>query len=285
MTSAEDTWTFHNMPYTGPFIDYYYSGRKQREGRMLNGKVTGRHTFFYQNGNIQVERDYEDGYANGWDKEYYSNGSLKQSGRFVHGKEEGVWEDYFPNGSIRLRSNYRGGTLEDSAVTYYSNGRVKERVLIKNGKAIADQAHTKINQLMAKSKENDQGGDRKAAIKYCTKVIELDSTYADAYFSRGTLKLNDFQFDEAIADFDKALTIEPFMAFALSNRAFARIRKYQFGNSRQLSKNSEMEVRASSDKVPVPPEDQVKICNDLQAAISLDDRSAMILEAVQQYCH
>ncbi|WP_204312701.1 tetratricopeptide repeat protein, partial [Escherichia coli] len=74
---------------------------------------------------------------------------------------------------------------------------------------------------------------------------------AEAYFSRGTVKLNNFQFDEAIADFDKALQFEPFMSYALSNRAFARIRKYQFANSRTISKNSEVTVLASKDKVPI----------------------------------
>jgi hypothetical protein len=36
------------------------------------------------------------------------------------------------------------------------------------------------------------------------------------------------QFGRNIADFDKAL-IEPFMTFAITNRAFTRIRKYEFG--------------------------------------------------------
>lgn len=54
------------------------------------------------------------------------------------------------------------------------------------------------------------------------------------------------------------------MASALTNRAFTRIRKYQFASSRTLSKNSEVTVLASKDKVPIPKADQDKICSDLQ---------------------
>lgn len=137
---------------------------------------------------------------------------------------------------------------------------------------------------MTRSNESNKEGDTKAAIKYCSKAIELDSTYAAAYFSRGTIKLNEFQFDEAIEDFDKALKFEPFMEFALANRAFARIRKYQFAGSRILSQNSDVTVSASKDIVPIPKEEQEKICNDLQEAVFLGNKSKMITEALSDYC-
>ena len=113
---------------------------------------------------------------------------------------------------------------------------------------------------------------------------QYNSTYAAAYFSRGTIKLNEFQFDEAIADFDKALKFEPLMEFALANRAFARIRKYQFANSRTISKNSQVTVLASKDQVPIPADEKDKICNDLQKAVFLGDKSKMITEAISNYC-
>ncbi|MHA4809008.1 hypothetical protein ACX0G9_12920 [Flavitalea flava] len=74
------------------------------------------------------------------------------------------------------------------------------------------------------------------------------------------------------------------MENALSNRAFARIRKYQFGNSRSLFKNSEVTVLASKDKVPIPQEEKDKICQDLRKAVFLGDKSKMIPEALSNYC-
>lgn len=284
MERKSGVWYFRSSPYSGEFIDYYYSGRKQGEGAFLNGKLTGHRSMYYQNGKLAVERTYNDGIENGFEKEYYEDGSMKQKGEFVNGKEEGIWESYYPNGQVKLRSKYKSGEVVDSSTKYYSTGKIKETVFIKNGNVIPDPALVKINQMMTRSNESYKEGDTKAAIKYCSKAIELDSTYAAAYFSRGTIKLNDFQFDEAIADFDKALQFEPFMEFALANRAFARIRKYQFAGSRILSQNSDVTVSAAKDIVPIPQDEKENICNDLQKAVFLGGKSKMITEALNDYC-
>jgi len=285
MQQKDGLWLFHGTPYTGRIISYYYSGRKQVEGYLVNGKVNGIEILYYQNGHESLEREYREGKTDGVEREYYLDGSIRQEGRYVAGKEEGTWKSYFPNGQVKLYNNYRAGELVDSAIRYYSTGIVRDRVFIKNGKVISDPRLTKISQLMAKSAESDKEGDGKAAIGYTTKAIQYDSTYADAYFSRGTLELNDLRFDEAIADLDKALTIEPFMEVALTNRAFARIRKYQFKGSRTLSKNKDVEVLASADKVDMPPADVEKICSDLGKAVLLGDKSDMMREALNNYCH
>jgi antitoxin component YwqK of YwqJK toxin-antitoxin module len=284
MEKKNGVFLFRSNPYSGQFIDYYYSGRKQGEGSFLNGKLNGHRKMYFQNGKIAMEIDYKDGIKNGFENEYYEDGSLKQKGELVIGQEEGIWESFYPNGQVKLRSKYKAGEVFDTAIKYYSTGKVKEIVFIKNGKAIPDPSLVKINQLMTKSNESNKEHNTKAAIKYCSKVIELDSTYAAAYFSRGTIKLNEFHFDEALADFDKALKFEPLMEFALANRAFARIRKYQFASSRTLSQNSEVTVLASKDKVPIPQDEQEKICTDLQKAVFLGDKSKMITEALSEYC-
>lgn len=284
MERKNGAFLFHNTLYTGRFIDYYYSGRIQGEGIFLNGRVNGHRKMYYQNGKLALERDYKDGIENGFEIEYYEDGSLKQKGEFVNGKENGVWDMYFPNGQIKQRSNFIDGIMDGETTVYYSTGKVLAIEVTKNGKTIPDKRLEKINQVMKKGHESSKEEDYKSAIKNYSKAIELDSTYAEAYFSRGTVKLNDFQFDEAIADFDKALKFEPFMPFALSNRAFARIRKYQFGNSRTISKNSEVTVLASKDKVPIPEDEQEKICNDLQKAMFLGNKSKMITEALSDYC-
>src|SRR6266545_3084206 len=38
---------FRDSSYTGQFIDYYYSGRKQGEGTFQNGKVEGIRTMYF----------------------------------------------------------------------------------------------------------------------------------------------------------------------------------------------------------------------------------------------
>jgi tetratricopeptide (TPR) repeat protein len=239
---------------------------------------------YYQNGKVAAERDYRDGIENGFEMEYYEDGSLKQKGEFVNGKENGIWDMYFPNGQIKQRSHFIDGVMDGESTTYYSTGKILAVEVTKNGKTTPDKGLEKVNQAMNKGHGSYKEGDYKTAIKNYSKAIELDSSYAEAYFSRGTIKLNDFKFDEAIADFDKALRFEPFMAGALSNRAFARIRKYEFGNSRTLSKSKEMTVLASKDPVPVPQAEKEKICSDLQTALFLGTKTKMINEAISTYC-
>lgn len=142
----------------------------------------------------------------------------------------------------------------------------------------------RLNQIMNKGHVSYKEGDNKSAIKNYSKVIELDSTYADAYFSRGTVKLNDFQFDDAILDFDKALKFEPYLEKALTNRAFTRIRKYQFGSSRKLSESNGVTVMVSKDKPVIHEKELSIICNDLRLAISLGDKGKMIIEAMVEFC-
>lgn len=284
MVRKNGVFSFRGNIYSGKFIDYYYSGRKQGEGTFQNGTLEGIRRMYYQNGKLAMERTYSNGIENGLEKEYYTDGSIKQKGEFVNGKEEGIWDMFFPNGQVKQRSNFKDGSMEGETTIYYSTGKIDAIEVTKNGKTSPDKRLEKINQVMNKGHASSKEDDFKNAIKYYSKAIELDSTYATAYFSRGTLKLNDFQFDEAIADFDKALKFEPYMEIALSNRAFARIRKYQFGNSRALSKNSEVTVLASKEKVPLPIGEQEEICTDLQKAVLLGDKSKMITEALLDYC-
>ena len=96
--------------------------------------------------------------------------------------------------------------------------------------------------------------------------------------------MNDFQFDEAILDFNNALKYEPYFDKALANRAFARIRKYQFGNSRKLSENNGVTIMASKDNPGIPESDLAIICRDLKQAIFLGDKGKMIMDAYSEFC-
>ena len=284
MQRKEGVWLLHGSPYSGQFIDYYYNGKIQSEGTILYGKPNGLHRLYYLNGKLLVEKNYKEGLENGLEKEYYEDGSLKQKGEFVNGKEEGIWDMYFPNGQLKQRSSFKDGNMEGETTVYYSTGKIFAVEVTQKGKTIPDKRLEKINKIMQNGHESSKEGDYKTAIKNYSKAIKLDSTYAKAYFSRGTVKLNDFKFDEAIADFDKALMYEPFMNTALSNRAFARIRKYQFEDSRTLTRNSDVTVLASKDKVTIPSGEQEKICSDLHKAVFLGKRSKMIKEALLNYC-
>lgn len=66
-----------------------------------------------------------------------------------------------------------------------------------------------------------QQNDNDRAIADFTKAIELDPEGASAYNHRGAAYANKLDFDSAIADFDKAIQFDPFLYNAHSNRGHA----------------------------------------------------------------
>lgn len=277
-------WYLNDKIYSGKFIDYYYSGRIQGEGNLLNGKLDGLRKIYFQNGKLSVERNYKNSIPNGLEQEYYEDGSLKQKGEFISGKEEGVWEMYFPNGQVKQHTIFQNGKMIEESKTFFSNGNIDRTEKIVDDKILPDPKFAEINSQMRKANEDYKNGEEKSAIKTLSKIIETNPTYKDAYFSRGTMLLNQMKFDESIKDFDKAIEIEPYYEFALANRAFARIRKYELGGNRELMKNSEVTVLAGKNNANITEDERQKICSDLKMAIFLGDENEMIYEALDKYC-
>jgi len=286
MVKKNGTWYLKNetKPYTGHFIDYYSTGKIRGKGNFFNGKLKGIRKLYYSNGNLSLERYYDNGISHGTEKEYYKNGVLEQYGEFKNGKEVGIWEMYYPNKQLKQRAEFNiNGKMEGEVISYYSTGKIKGVSQYKNGEYVKDKVNSKIFNYYNQSQELYKQGNYKSSIKKLTKAIELDTTWAKGYFARGTMKLNDFQFDEAIIDFNKTLEIEPYFTNAYSNRAFAIMRKHQFSNGRTLTKSKYVQVVASKE-TEIPENELEKICKDLNKAISLGDENEMVLEALEKHC-
>jgi ubiquinone/menaquinone biosynthesis C-methylase UbiE len=266
MAPINGFWLLRGTPYTGLVINYYLNGKKLEEARMVRGVPEGMMRRWYQNGQVQLEREYKAGKMDGMDREYYEDGTLWKEGRFAADSAEGAWKAWFPNGRVQLINNYRHGQGVDSAVKYYSTGAIRLRILFNNGKPVMSPQQEKISQLLEKVRESESKGELDAAIRHATKMIQLDSSDADAWYVRGTLKLNKHRFDEAIADLDKALTIEPYFDLALANRAFARIQKYGKEDGRSL---------------PVPEKKQIGA--DLRKAAFLGYKDQSVFDALKQF--
>ena len=190
---------------------------------------------------------------------------------------------YHPNGQLKQRTNFVNGKMDGESISYYSTGEIKGKSVYKNGIYQKDKTNDKLFKLYNESQELYKQVNYKGAIKKLDKALELEPNWADGYFARATMKLNDFQFDEAIIDFNKTLEIEPYFTNAYSNRAFAILRKYELGNGRTLSKSKDIKVIASKE-TEIPESERTKICADLKKAISLGDDNWMVLEALEKHC-
>jgi len=286
MVKKNGTWYLENSsnPYSGRFIDYYLTGKKQGEGTLFNGKLKGKRLMYHKNGNVSDEIEYENGLFNGMEKRFYKDGTLMQKGAFKNGQEIGIWEMYHPNGQLKQRTNFVNGKMDGESVSYYSTGEIKGKKVYNNGIYQKDKLNDKLYKLYNESQELYKQVNYKGAIKKLDKALELEPNWADGYFARATMKLNDFQFDEAIKDFNKTLEIEPYYTNAYSNRAFAVLRKYELGNGRTLSKSKDIQIIASKE-TEIPESELTKICADLNKAVSLGDDNWMVLEALEKHCN
>ncbi|WP_191859491.1 toxin-antitoxin system YwqK family antitoxin [Hanstruepera ponticola] len=286
MTKKNGTWYLkdNSNPFSGRFIDYYLTGKKQGEGTLFNGRLKGKRLMYHMNGNVSDEIEYENGLSNGTEKRFYKDGTLMQKGEFKNGQEIGIWEMYHPNGQLKQQTNFINGKMDGESVSYYSTGEIKGKNVYKNGVYQNDKINDKLFKLYNESQELYKQVNYKGAIKKLDKALELEPNWADAYFARATMKLNNFQFDEAILDFNKTLEIEPYFTNAYSNRAFAILRKYELGNGRTLSKSKDIQIIASKE-TELSQSELTKICADLNKAASLGDDNWMVLEALEKHCN
>ncbi|WP_298320361.1 tetratricopeptide repeat protein [uncultured Aquimarina sp.] len=286
MTKKNGSWYLKNnsTPYSGKFIDYYLTGKKEGEGFLFNGKLKGKRLLYYINGNVSNEIEYENGISNGLEQRFYKDGTLMQKGSFKNGKEIGIWEMYHPNQQLKQRTTFNdNGKMDGESVSYYSTGKEKGKTVYIKGVYQKDKINDKIFEIYNQAQTYYKQGNFKSAIKKYSKCIELNENWADGYFARATAKLNNFKFDEAIKDFDKTLEIEPYFTNAYSNRAFAVIRKHELGNGRTLSKSKDIQIIATK-KAKIPESESDKICADLKKAVSLGDNNWMVLEALEKHC-
>ena len=262
MERKSGKWHFKGSlnPYSGPFIDYFFNGKKQGEGILKEGRLEGLRTVYYQDGTTSYYRNYVNGFENSESKEYFLNGKIHQEGKFKNGKDDGLWKEW------------------------YSTGDLKRQTEFKEGKVQPTKEDEKFHSLFSKGIDLFNEGNYTAAVKNYNKAIELNPNYSDVYFHRSRAYLYDFKFEEALVDCDKAIALEPLYMEAYSNRAFVRLRKYELKNSRTISKSNGVTVLAAKDRVEIPKDELEKMCADLNKGYQLGDKGPMILDAIKNYC-
>jgi tetratricopeptide (TPR) repeat protein len=207
-----------------------------------------------------------------------------QKGSFKNGKEIGVWEMYHPNGKLKQQTTFnKNGEIDGKSISFYSTEKVKVAYQYKNGVYLKDKIFDKIYKYYNEGQKYFKNGDYKSAIKKYSKCIEIDDLQADSYFARGTAKMEMMKFDDAINDFNKVLEIEPFYTYAYANRGIAIMRKYEFKNSRTIKKIEGIQIIATKE-TEIPETELIKMCNDLNKAVSLGDNNLMVLGALKKHC-
>lgn len=136
--------------------DYYLNRQLQMKGHSKSNTediFSGKVSWFYPNGQLQVSRTYDNGEMNGEVVSYFEDGTLKSKGTIVKNTRQ--------NGTFPYTSGYK-----TKAVTY-KNGSLTERLIFYNDtKTIAEKQEIKYLDQVQKSIFYDKKSNEIASINY-----------------------------------------------------------------------------------------------------------------------
>ncbi len=107
----------------------------------------GKWKWFYDDGSLKMEGNFNHGLKNGYFKEYDRDGNLISVVKYVNGEKEEKTEeltkldiktDYWPNGKPKIVATYKDGIPEGVRREYNEKGEVEKSYIFKNGKIIAE---------------------------------------------------------------------------------------------------------------------------------------------------
>lgn len=88
------------------------------------GRKQGYWREFYRSGELKAEGYYSNNKKVKEWKYYYRDGTLEQIGSYISGLPEGVWKWYYPDGMLRLEEEYAFGLAEGMSTEYSDTGGV-----------------------------------------------------------------------------------------------------------------------------------------------------------------
>lgn len=204
----------------GNFNWYYSNGQKYCQGQYKNGKAEGKWTYWYKDGQVKREGNYESDYREGeWNfyhrngkilckpvykegdldgnyKEYYDNGDIKLDKNFSKGKSHGEFTVYFEGNKIKRKGSYEKDSLDGSFIRYWKDGKTAIKGDFRDNKRVGTWEFFHSNGNLSCTVEyNSKGGFIKAGFydedgqKMSKKVTE-DDLYKEAEHPDGRSEMN-----------------------------------------------------------------------------------------------
>ena len=110
----------------GYYKEYDKDGTLRVDGTYFEDKekYNGKWVSYYEDGQIEWERNYKDGKYDGKWVKYYSDGQIKYEKNYKDGIEDGKWVGYYSDGQIEREENYKDGKLDGKYVKYDEEGNI-----------------------------------------------------------------------------------------------------------------------------------------------------------------
>jgi antitoxin component YwqK of YwqJK toxin-antitoxin module len=108
--------------------DYYQDGKLKEEGTWNSIGWIGSYKTYHPNGKLYYEWEYDQGgKRTGRQRYYYDNGNLMFDGEWNGGKEAGVIKEYYENGALRSEKYFNDGKLDTTNVKIYPPKEIKAK--------------------------------------------------------------------------------------------------------------------------------------------------------------
>lgn len=133
------------------FIGYHSNGVKSVEGKYYKGNevgiwkffnlqgvlikelnyndeglLDGKSNWYFDNGEIEIVKNFLKGYLDGYFVEYYKNGKIYTNGWYLEGDKVGLWESYERNGQLLDQTYYLEGDIHGDVSFYDGKGKLRE---------------------------------------------------------------------------------------------------------------------------------------------------------------
>ena len=115
-------------PFTGKNLCEYENGQNKSKGKVKDGKIDDKWTYWFENGQILKEENYKEGKKNGKWTEWYENGQKKSEGKFKDDKQDGKWTEWYENGQIKSKGGYKDGKMHGKWTRWRENGQKESEV-------------------------------------------------------------------------------------------------------------------------------------------------------------
>ena len=89
--------------------------------------------YYYKNGQLGLEVEYQNGQLHGTNKAYYDNGQLSWEEEYQNGQFHGTCKRYYDNGQLYWEQEYQNGQYHGTSKRYYENGQLEWEHKYQNG--------------------------------------------------------------------------------------------------------------------------------------------------------
>ena len=111
--------------YTGRAVLHWPDDSLRKEAGFVDGMLDDRMTWWYENGQKELEDTYVENMRHGTHRAWHDNGQLMSQGDSVHGERQGSWRWWHDNGQLAEETVYLDNEPLTKATFWYDSGAKK----------------------------------------------------------------------------------------------------------------------------------------------------------------